>query len=141
MKKQRAITFGAFDLLHYGHLRLFARIADMAEQVFVGLASDEIIMKNKNVAPFYNYQIRREMLLHTRYVDCVLCHDGPIDSNGRVVVVEQKIQFIQKYAIDMVVMGSDWEGDYGFLEPYCQVNYLERTPGISSRQIRRAFPG
>ncbi|WP_306481081.1 adenylyltransferase/cytidyltransferase family protein [Limnobacter sp.] len=132
----RAITFGAFDLLHYGHLRLLARIANMSDEVFVGLATDDILINNKGVAPVYPYDIRREMLLHTRYVSSVLCHDGPIDANGRVRIIEQKIAFIQEYSIDLVVMGGDWKGEYAFLEPYCEVRYLERTTGISTTQLR-----
>lgn len=132
----RAITFGAFDLLHYGHLRLLARIADMADEVFVGLVTDDILAKNKGVAPVYPYDIRREMLLHTRYINSVLSHDGPVDSNGKVRMIEQKIVFIEQHSIDLVVMGDDWKGEYAFLEPYCKVCYLKRTPGISTTQLR-----
>jgi len=133
---KRALTFGTFDLLHYGHLRLLSRVADMADEVYVGLASDEIIVRNKGFAPVYDYAIRSEMLLHTRHVDNVIKHDGPVDSTGRVLIIRQKISFIERYGIQLVVMGSDWEGAYEFLRPYCEVRYLERTPGISTTQLR-----
>jgi len=62
----RAITFGTFDLLYYGHMRFLARMREMLDRVYVGLASDEITVRNKNRQPFYNYGIQREMLLHSR---------------------------------------------------------------------------
>lgn len=132
----RALTFGSFDLLHYGHMRLLSRIAEHASFLAVGLASDELIMAGGKSRPFYGYDLRREMLLHTRYVDEVWKHDGPIDGTGRVKVIAQKIDFVRDHHIDLVVMGEDWAGDYDFLRPYCNVLYLERTIGISTRDIR-----
>jgi len=135
----RVITFGSFDLLHYGHMRLLARIAKIADEVYVGLVTDEIIFSKKQKQPFNSYDIRREMLLHTRYVDNVILHHGPIDGAGRVLIIQQKIDFISQYKIDMVVMGSDWKGDYDFLRPYCEVIYLDRTEGISTTEIRKNY--
>jgi glycerol-3-phosphate cytidylyltransferase len=136
---RRAITFGSFDMLHYGHLRLLLRVSQMADQVIVGLATDEIIFYRKKQNPFYSYDVRREMLLHTRYVDEVLRHEGPIDGAGPVLIIQQKIDFIFDNQIDLVVIGSDYVGGYDFLKPYCEVLYLERTQGISSSEIRTAI--
>jgi len=136
---KRAITFGAFDLLHHGHLRLLARLAEMAQEIYVGLASDEIVTLKKGMPPSQDYNLRRELLLNTPYVDTVLNHDGPVDSSGPVAMVAQKIAFIEQHEIKLVVMGSDWIGAYDFLEPYCDVRYLDRTPGISTTQIRTAL--
>ena len=116
-------------------MRFLARMREMADRVYVGLASDEIIARNKNRQPFYNYDIRREMLLHTRYVGEVLCHSGPVDGSGRVLIIQQKLDFIRAHGITLVVMGSDWEGEYGFIEPYCEVRYLPRTEGVSTSGI------
>jgi glycerol-3-phosphate cytidylyltransferase len=135
----RAITFGAFDLLHFGHMRFLAAMAQMADEVYVGLASDVVVMSGKKRAPIYDYSIRREMLLHTRYVNHVLCHDGPIDGAGRVLIRQQKIRFIERYHIDLVVMGDDWLGEYGFLNQYCRVTYLQRTPSVSTSQLRQTL--
>ncbi|MDS3860064.1 adenylyltransferase/cytidyltransferase family protein [Thermosynechococcaceae cyanobacterium BACA0444] len=132
-----AITFGCFDLLHYGHLRLLARMAEMAAHIIVGLATDEVVMAGGKETPFYSFEIRREMLLHTRYVDQVLRHGGKIDGQGRVKIIQEKIEFIQACDVDLVIMGSDWLGEYDFLRPYCQVYYLERTPWISTTEIKR----
>lgn len=133
----RAITFGAFDLLHYGHLRLLQRIAEMAGYVAVGLATDDIVTAGGKDRPFYPFPIRREMLLHTRYVDDVFEHGGPVDGTGRVRVIAGKIRLIEEHKIDLVVMGGDWTGEYDFLRAHCRVVYLERTPDISTTAIVR----
>jgi len=132
----RIMTFGAFDLLHYGHMRLLERIASRGDVLSVGLASDALIASNRKPLPFYSYEIRREMLLHTRYVDEVVLHDGPPDGRGKVKLIEAKITAVLDNDIDEVIMGSDWIGEYEFLKPYCRVSYLERTPLISTRMIR-----
>lgn len=132
----RILTFGAFDLLHYGHLRLLARIAERADHLIVALATDDLIGANGKPPPFYPFVIRREMLLHTRHVDEVVPHGGIIDGTGRVRIVQGKIDLVRAISIDEVVMGDDWRGDYDFLAPHCRVSYLERTPDISTRLIR-----
>ncbi|MGV3650085.1 MAG: adenylyltransferase/cytidyltransferase family protein [Devosia sp.] len=136
---RRVATFGAFDLLHYGHMRLLARVAEGADHVVVGLASDALIMANGKSAPAYPYEIRREMLLHTRHVDEVVCHDGAPDGQGRVKLVGAKIELVKALSIDLVIMGDDWQGAYDFLLPHCAVRYLPRTEGISTTLIRSGF--
>ena len=132
----RILTFGVFDLLHYGHMRLLERLASGGNHVVVGLASDELVAAAGKRAPFYPFAIRREMLLHTRHVDEVVLHDGKADGLGRVRLVAAKIELVQSMAIDEVVMGDDWRGAYDFLAPYCRVSYLPRTVGISTTDIR-----
>ncbi|GAB6047288.1 glycerol-3-phosphate cytidylyltransferase [Methyloparacoccus murrellii] len=137
----RILTFGAFDLLHYGHLRLLARVRAMGEHLIVGLATDDIIMAGGKPKPYYSHAIRREMLLHTRHVDAVLTLDGPIDGTGRVKIIRQKIDMVRRHQITLVAMGQDWEGEYEFLTPWCDVVYIERTPGISSTTLRNTLGG
>jgi glycerol-3-phosphate cytidylyltransferase len=132
----RILTFGAFDLLHYGHMRLLERLAARGRHLVVGLATDELISAGKG-PPFYPYEIRREMLLHTRHVDEVVPHGGEPDGTGRVKLVASKIALVKALAIDEVVMGEDWQGEYDFLRPYCRVAYLPRTPDISTSMIRQ----
>ena len=74
-------------------------------------------------------------LLHTRYVDEVLCHSGPVDASVRVLIIQQKLDFILEHGITLVVVGSDWEGQYTFFDPYCEVRYLPRTEGVSTSGI------
>ncbi|MDD3518333.1 MAG: adenylyltransferase/cytidyltransferase family protein [Chromatiales bacterium] len=133
----RALTFGMFDLLHYGHLRLLERIARLSDRLIVGLADDELAAANGKGPPFYDFDLRREMLMHTRHVDEVVRHGGPIDGHGRVRLVGEKIRLVRDLRIDLVVMGDDWRGEYDFLNEYCRVVYLTRTPGISTSEIRR----
>jgi len=135
----RILTFGVFDLLHYGHMRLLQRIAERSHHVVVGLAGDDLVVANGKPPPFFAFALRREMLLHTRYVDEVVRHDGPVDGLGRVKLVGAKIALVREMAIDEVVMGEDWRGEYDFLADYCRVSYLERTPGISTSLIRRGL--
>lgn len=133
----RILTFGAFDMLHYGHMRLLQRLADRGTYLAVGLATDKLIEAGK-APPFYPYAIRCEMLLHTRYVDQVVPHGGEIDGTGRVKLVQTKIEMIRDLQIDEVIMGDDWLGDYDFLQSHCRVSYLPRTSGISTTAIRRS---
>ncbi len=127
MKKyKRAITYGTYDLFHVGHLRLFKRIADMAEELYVAVSSDEFnaIKGKKCVIPF---EERLEIIDSLDCVTKVLREDN----------WEQKIPDIQRYGCDLFVMGSDWEGKFDFLKEYCDVVYLPRTPGISTTDIKK----
>lgn len=132
----RILTFGAFDLLHYGHMRLLERMSQKGSYLAVGLASDQLLSSGK-VPPVYSYDIRREMLLHTRYVHEVVEHGGEPDGTGRVKLVAAKFDLIDAYRIDEVVMGDDWQGEYDFLSTHCRVSYLPRTPHISTTSIRK----
>jgi glycerol-3-phosphate cytidylyltransferase len=133
---KRALTFGSFDLLHYGHMRLFSRIKSISDWLIVGLATDELIMEGGKNRPFYPYEIRREMLEHVRIVDEVIEHGGPVDGEGRVKLIAAKVELVRSLHIDLVVMGDDWRGEYDFLHPYCKVLYMDRTPSISTSRIK-----
>ncbi len=124
---KRVLTYGTFDLLHYGHIRLLRRAAMLGDYLVVALSSDEFnAFKGKK--SFYSYDIRREMLDSIRYVDLVIPE----------CCWEQKIDDVKKYDIDIVVMGADWEGHKEFeaLKDYCELVYLDRTPGISTTQVK-----
>ncbi|WP_029039884.1 adenylyltransferase/cytidyltransferase family protein [Cucumibacter marinus] len=133
----RILTFGAFDILHYGHMRLLERAAQRGDYLIVGLASDTLIASRGKPEPFYSFDIRREMLLHTRHVDEVVLHDGPVDGAGRVKLITEKVRLIRDMKIDEIVMGSDWAGEYDVFAQHCAVHYLDRTPGISTSCIRK----
>lgn len=124
---KRILTYGTFDLLHYGHVRLLQRAAALGDYLVVALSTDEF-NSGKGKTSFYDYETRKEMLEAIRYVDLVI---PEFDWN-------QKISDVKEYHIDTVVMGGDWEGDPRFevLRDYCDVVYLDRTEGISTTDVK-----
>ena len=125
-KYKRAITYGTYDLFHIGHLRLLKRIAEMADELYVAVSSDEFnaLKGKKCIVPFEN---RKEIVEALRMVTKVIREDN----------WEQKKDDIQKYGCDLFVMGSDWTGKFDFLKDYCDVIYLPRTEGVSSTEIKQ----
>lgn len=122
---KRVMTYGTFDLLHYGHINLLRRAKLLGDYLVVGLSSDEFNAE-KGKASFFNYEQRKLLLGAIRYVDLVVP-----ETNW-----EQKISDIKKYEIDVFVIGDDWKGKFDFLTPYCQVEYLPRTAEVSTTQIK-----
>ncbi|MCE5038752.1 glycerol-3-phosphate cytidylyltransferase [Staphylococcus auricularis] len=123
---KRVITYGTYDLLHYGHIELLRRAREMGDYLVVALSTDEF-NRIKNKKSYYNYEQRKMMLESIRYVDLVIP-----ESNW-----DQKSQDVETYDIDIFVMGHDWEGEFDFLKDQCEVIYLNRTEGISTTQIKR----
>ena len=97
----------------------------MGDYLVVALSTDEF-NRVKNKKSYYNYEQRKMMLESIRYVDLVIPESG----------WGQKEIDVDRYEIDTFVMGNDWEGKFDFLKSYCNVKYLERTPGISTTQIK-----
>ena len=124
---RRVLTYGTFDLLHYGHIRLLRRAAQLGDYLVVALSTDEF-NSSKGKSSFYSYNVRKEMLEAIRYVDLVIPER----------TWDQKGDDIKKYHIDVVVMGSDWKDDPRFeaLRDYCEVVYLDRTEGISTTDVK-----
>lgn len=124
---RRVLTYGTFDLLHYGHIRLLRRAAALGDYLVVALSTDEF-NAGKGKKSFYPYDVRREMLESIRYVDLVIPER----------CWEQKIDDVKNYGIDVCVMGGDWAGSdrFEYLREYCDVVYLDRTPGISTTQVK-----
>ena len=122
---KRVITYGTFDILHFGHINLLKRAKDLGDYLIVGLSSDEFnLIKNKK--SYYNYEQRKKILEACRFVDLVIPENS----------WEQKIHDVQEYCADIFVMGDDWEGKFDFLKDYCEVIYLPRTPDVSSTQTK-----
>lgn len=130
MFMKRVITYGTFDLLHYGHIELLRRAKEMGDYLIVALSSDDF-NKLKNKKSYYNFKQRKMMLESIRYVDLV------IEENNW----KQKKDDVLKYEIDLFLMGSDWKGKFDFLNEYCEVIYLERTEGISTTKIKNELYG
>ena len=124
---KRVLTYGTFDLLHYGHVRLLRRAAALGDYLVVALSSDEF-NAGKGKKSFYPYEVRREMLESIRYVDLVIPENS----------WEQKLDDVKNYNIDVVVMGADWAGStrFEYLREHCELVYLDRTPGISTTQVK-----
>lgn len=127
---KKVLTYGTYDLLHYGHVRLLKRAKALGDYLIVALSTDEFnAIKGKK--SYYSYEIRKEMLESVKYVDEIIPEKD----------WEQKVDDIQKYDIDVVVMGGDWAGSdrFEYLKEYCEVVYLERTENISTTQIKESL--
>jgi glycerol-3-phosphate cytidylyltransferase len=123
---KKVITYGTFDLLHYGHINLLRRAKEFGDYLIVGLSTDEFnLIKGKK--SYFTYEERKSMLEAIRYVDLVIPEES----------WEQKKSDVIKYGINTFVMGNDWEGKFDFLREYCEVIYLERTPEISTTKIKK----
>lgn len=122
---KRVITYGTFDLLHIGHIRLLKRLAALGEELVVAVSTDEF-NKLKGKKSVYSYAERAEIVASLAFVDKVIPESS----------WEQKVANIQDLDIDIFAIGSDWEGKFDHLKDYCEVVYLPRTEGISSSQIK-----
>ena len=121
------ITYGTFDLLHYGHINLLRRAKELGDYLVVVVSTDEFNWNEKNKKCYFSYEKRKAMVEAIRYVDLVVPEEN----------WEQKRTDVHKYDIDVFVMGNDWEGHFDFLkEEGVEVVYLPRTPEISSTQIK-----
>ncbi len=124
---KRVITYGTYDLLHYGHINLLRRAKALGDYLVVALSTDEFNWNEKQKKCYYPYEVRKAMVEAIRYVDLVIPETG----------WDQKRTDIHKYDIDIFVMGDDWKGKFDFLEEEgAQVVYLPRTPEISTTQIK-----
>ena len=124
---KRVITYGTFDLLHYGHINLLRRAKALGDYLIVVLSTDEFNWNEKHKKCYFSYEIRKQLLEAIRYVDLVIPEEN----------WDQKITDVQEYHVDTFVMGDDWKGKFDFLKPYCEVVYLPRTPEISTTQIKK----
>jgi glycerol-3-phosphate cytidylyltransferase len=124
---KRIITYGTFDLLHYGHINLLKRAKYLGDYLIVALSTDEFNQDKKHKKCYFSYEIRRQLLESIRYVDLVIPEN----------CWEQKITDVAEYHINTFVIGDDWKGKFDFLKDKCEVIYLERTPEISTTQIKQ----
>ena len=124
---KRVITYGTFDLLHYGHINLLKRAKEQGDYLIVALSTDEFNQNMKNKKCYFDYEKRKALLESIRYVDLVIPEEN----------WEQKRTDMHLYHVDTFVMGNDWEGKFDFLkEEGVDVVYLPRTPEISTTQIK-----
>ena len=119
------LTYGTFDLLHVGHIRLLERAKALGDYLIVGLSTDEF-NEMKHKSSFLPFEQRKEILEAVKYVDLVIPE----------TCWEQKVVDVQKHSVDVFVMGEDWEGEFDFLKDHCEVVYLSRTHDISTSILK-----
>ena len=125
---KRVLTYGTYDLLHYGHINLLKRAKSLGDYLIVALSTDEF-NETKGKKAYHDYETRKKMLEAIRYVDLVIPENS----------WEQKINDIKEYHVDITVMGGDWAGSdkFEYLQDYCELVYLPRTEGISTSKIKK----
>ena len=122
---KKVITYGTFDLFHYGHLRILERAKSLGDYLIVAVSTDEFNgIKGKKC--IYPYEHRAKIVEAMKVVDEVIPEHS----------WEQKAEDIKKHKVDVFVMGSDWKGKFDELAELCEIVYLERTPDISSTEIK-----
>ena len=125
---KRVITYGTFDLLHYGHINLVKRAKALGDYLIVAISTDEFNWNEKHKKTYFTYEQRKQLLEALRYVDLVIPEEN----------WQQKKTDMHEYHIDTFVMGDDWKGKFDFLRAEgVDVVYLPRTPEISTSQIKR----
>ena len=124
---KKVITYGTFDLLHYGHVNLLQRAKQLGDYLIVAISTDEFNLNKKNKKCYFSYEERKRLVEAIRYVDLVIPEED----------WEPKIADVTEYKVDTFVIGDDWEGKFDFLKDYCEVVYLPRTPEISTTQIKK----
>ena len=123
---KRVITYGTFDLLHYGHINLLRRARELGDYLVVALSTDEFNLQ-KGKKCYFSYEERKQLVEAVRYVDLVIPEQ----------TWEQKATDVHELGISTFVMGDDWKGEFDFLKDEgVEVIYLPRTPEISTTQIK-----
>ena len=124
---KKIITYGTFDLMHYGHVNLFQRAKELGDYLIVAISTDEFNWNKKQKKSYFSFEERKRLVEAIRYVDLVIPENS----------WEQKIEDIKEFKVDTFVIGDDWKGQFDFLKDYCEVVYLPRTPEISTTQIKQ----
>lgn len=122
----KVITYGTYDLLHYGHIRLLERAKALGDYLIVGVTADDFDKTRGKINVQQSLMERIEAVQNTGIADEIIVEEYE----------GQKIDDIRKNNIDIFTVGSDWKGKFDYLNEYCQVIYLDRTEGVSSTEIR-----
>lgn len=124
MSDKTIITFGTFDLLHVGHVKILERARQLGNRLVVGVSSDAFNYSKKHKYPVYSEADRMEIIKAIKYVDEVFLEES----------FEKKLEYIQNYKADILVMGSDWEGKFDYLSEHCEVRTFPRTSSVSTTE-------
>ena len=122
----KVITYGSYDMLHYGHIRLLERAKALGDYLIVGITSDDYDKTRGKINLQQSLTERIESVRSTGLADLIVVEEYE----------GQKIDDIRRYDVDIFTVGSDWEGKFDYLNEYCKVIYLPRTEGISSSELR-----
>lgn len=123
---KRVITYGTFDLLHYGHINLLRRAKQLGDYLIVAVSTDEFNWNEKQKKCYFTYEERKKLVESIRYVDLVIPETS----------WEQKESDVKEFRVDTFVIGDDWKGKFDFLKDKCEVVYLSRTPEVSTTKIK-----
>ena len=127
---RKVITYGTFDLFHYGHVHLLRRAREQGDYLIVALSTDDFNEREKGKRTYFSYAQRKLILEAIRYVDVVIPEES----------WEQKRTDVKEHGVSCFVIGDDWRGKFDFLkEEGCEVVYLERTPEVSSSGIKTDY--
>ena len=112
----KVITYGTYDLLHYGHIRLLERAKALGDYLIVGVTADDFDKTRGKINVQQSLGLADEIIIEE--------YEG------------QKTEDILRYNVDIFTVGSDWKGKFDYLNEYCKVVYLDRTQGVSSTELR-----
>ncbi len=125
MASRTVITFGTFDVLHVGHIRVLNRAAELGDRLVVGVSSDALNFSKKGRNPVFSQDERLEIVSNIKTVHEVFVEES----------LELKRDYISAHGADVLVMGDDWAGKFDFVSDLCDVVYLPRTPSVSTTAI------
>lgn len=129
---KRVLTYGTFDLLHQGHVRILRRAKALGDYLIVGVSTDEF-NSEKGKSAYHDYETRKEVVEAIRYVDEVIPERS----------WDQKLDDVKRHRVDIVVMGDDWADSerFDYLKAYCELVFLPRTEGVSTTGIKEELSG
>ncbi len=125
------ITFGTFDVLHVGHVRVLNRAAALGDRLVVGVSSDALNFAKKGRNPVFDQDERIEIVASLQVVDAVFVEES----------LERKREYVLEHRAAILAMGDDWAGKFDFLDDVCRVVYLPRTPSVSTTAIIEQMAG
>ena len=125
MSNRTVITFGTFDVLHVGHIRVLQRAAALGDRLVVGVSADQLNISKKGRAPVFSQEERLEIVGSLKMVDEVFVEES----------LELKRDYVTQFQADVLAMGNDWEGKFDFLSDICEVVYFPRTPSVSTTAL------
>jgi len=125
LSKRTVITFGTFDVLHVGHIRVLDRARALGDRLVVGVSADQLNISKKGRAPVFSQAERLEIVGSLRAVDEVFVEES----------LELKRDYVMRYGAAVLAMGDDWEGKFDHLSDICEVVYFPRTPSVSTTAL------